>query len=77
MFLYLKQSAIRFFWRVDPDGDIVNGNHVDASPEGRLGIPENAKRNAIEFGYLCMAGQRDIDGVRNPGGGGRDVLAPK
>lgn len=64
----LEAVSDRFFWRVDPYGDIVNSNHVDASPEGRLGIPENAKRNTIDFGYLCMAGQRDIDGVRNLGG---------
>src|SRR5690242_4907978 len=44
----LEAVGDRFFRGVDPDGNIVNGNHIDASPERRLGIPEDSKTNAIE-----------------------------
>jgi hypothetical protein len=64
----LEAIGDSFFRRVDPDRNIVYGSHIDASHEGRLGIPENQKRDTTDFRNLCMARQRDINGVRNLGG---------
>jgi hypothetical protein len=59
----LEAVGDRFFRRVNPNGNIVNGNHIDASPEGRLGVPEDPKRDAIDFWSMRVARQRDIHGV--------------
>ena len=68
LFRYLRQSANRFFRRIDLHGNIVNRDHIDAIAKRRLGIPEDPERDAINLRNLRVTGQRDVDSVRNLGG---------
>ena len=54
-----------FFGRVDPHRHLVYSDNVNARAERWLGIPEDSQGDAVYFRDLSVAGQRDVDRMRN------------